>query len=337
MDTQTFLASLGLKPLPGDFGEDSPPAFYPALRKFVTDLGVNLKSPFGKTISFNEKRGLLYVKATESDLDTIGRVLQALPPELHIKARFLEVPKGTFAGLANVVHLPNQSNRLAGIFDNGNFQAALQNIERLKGIEELAEPEAVTMSGRQTQMRATQVINVVTNFVLKEMGTNAAIIPQTGQAETGPILDTFAHVLSDGYTISLTTIVSVTKFLGYSSPTNTKTAFTSSGEKVSLPSILPVFDTPQAHASLNLWDNQTLVMEVVDPSPSQDSIDSDVPMLGDLPPLIGNVVQNNGKTSSPKELLVFVTVTIIDPAGNRIHSDGDLPFAKTEIPPQPPQ
>jgi Flp pilus assembly secretin CpaC len=202
--------------------------------------------------------------------------------------------------------------------------------------EELAEPEAVTLSGRQTQMRATEVINVVTNFFLKEMGTNVAIMPQIGQAETGPFLDTIPYVLSDGYTINLTTVVSVTRFLGYSSPTNTKTAFTSSGEKVSLPSILPVFDTHQAHASLNLWDDQTLVMEAIDPSPFQGSIDSDVPMLDDLPP-IGDVVRNPGKTSPPKELLVFVTVTLVDPAGNRVHSEDELPFAETEIPPQPPQ
>lgn len=32
---------------------------------------------------------------------------------------------------------------------------------------------------------------------------------------------------------------------------------------------------------------------------------------------------------------VFVTVILIDPAGNRIPPEDEMPFAKTGIPPQP--
>ncbi len=35
------------------------------------------------------------------------------------------------------------------------------------------------------------------------------------------------------------------------------------------------------------------------------------------------------------EILVFVTATIVDPAGNRVHADDELPFAPDKIPPQP--
>jgi hypothetical protein len=31
-----------------------------------------------------------------------------------------------------------------------------------------------------------------------------------------------------------------------------------------------------------------------------------------------------------------VTATIVDPAGNRVHSDDELPFAQTAVPTQPP-
>ena len=46
--------------------------------------------------------------------------------------------------------------------------------------------------------------------------------------------------------------------------------------------------------------------------------------------------EENIPKKSDKELLVFVTATIVDPAGNRVHSDEDLPFAQTGIPTQPP-
>jgi len=34
-------------------------------------------------------------------------------------------------------------------------------------------------------------------------------------------------------------------------------------------------------------------------------------------------------------LMIFVTATLVDPAGNRVHSDDELPFAQAAIPTQP--
>jgi hypothetical protein len=33
--------------------------------------------------------------------------------------------------------------------------------------------------------------------------------------------------------------------------------------------------------------------------------------------------------------MIFVTATIVDPSGHRVHSDDELPFAQTGIPEQP--
>ncbi len=63
-------------------------------RLFFSSLGVNLLQPVGKSVFFNDRLGVLFVKATEDDLDTIERALQVLnqvPPQVHIKARFIEV------------------------------------------------------------------------------------------------------------------------------------------------------------------------------------------------------------------------------------------------------
>jgi hypothetical protein len=32
--------------------------------------------------------------------------------------------------------------------------------------------------------------------------------------------------------------------------------------------------------------------------------------------------------------MIFVTSTIVDPAGNRVHSDDELPFAQSSVPVQ---
>jgi type II secretory pathway component GspD/PulD (secretin) len=60
-----------------------------------------------------------------------------------------------------------------------------------------------------------------------------------------------------------------------------------------------------------------------------------VPILGDIP-LVGNLFQSNSKSVTKKNLMIFVTATIVDPAGNRVHSDDELPFAQSAIPNQPP-
>ena len=58
-------------------------------------------------------------------------------------------------------------------------------------------------------------------------------------------------------------------------------------------------------------------------------------MIGDLP-LLGRLFQSQSKSSLKQNLMIFVTATIVDPAGNRVHSDDELPFAQNSIPPQPP-
>jgi len=57
-------------------------------------------------------------------------------------------------------------------------------------------------------------------------------------------------------------------------------------------------------------------------------------VLGDLP-LFGRLFQSVYSYSDKENLMIFVTATIIDPAGNRVHTDDQMPFAKISIPSQP--
>ena len=50
---------------------------------------------------------------------------------------------------------------ITGILTNPNFQVVLHALEQRTGVENLGEPEITTISGRQTQMRATSVRTVV--------------------------------------------------------------------------------------------------------------------------------------------------------------------------------
>ncbi len=196
-----------------------------AARSFFTTLGVDMANPPGKSVFFNDRLGLLFVRATLSDLDIIERAIQTLnqvSPQVHIKSRFIEVlqtdenalgfqwylgnfingsvianggsspslnvpfsaanPLQTFPGNTTASQIPASANdqnltsglrnalgaptlaTVTGILTDPNFRAAIQALSQRQGTESLAEPEAVTISGRQTQMRATQIINVITGF-----------------------------------------------------------------------------------------------------------------------------------------------------------------------------
>ena len=180
------------------------------------------RSPKGKTVFYNDRLGLLFVRATLSDLDTIE--------QCHSSTQFTcaaNPHQGAIFGSAErnfgwvwatkIIGITNQPDQLVGILTSENAEVVLQNSGITTGVEELAEPEVTTSSGRQTEMRATQIITVITNFVFAENIGHLIQFdyPANYQVETGPILDTVATVLPDGYTIDLRTTASLTEFLGY--------------------------------------------------------------------------------------------------------------------------
>jgi tetratricopeptide (TPR) repeat protein len=191
-------------------------------KDFFNAIGINL-STAGRSVAFNDRLGLLYVNATPGELDKIERVIQTLnqvAPEVHIKARFIEIqqndnaalgfdwylgqigmgnvvanggsapsqnvpvsaanPLGAFPGNSTTTILPpaagdqvltsslqNTGPALAtitGIMTDPNFRVVLHALEQRNGVEQLAEPEVTTISGRQTQMKATDLQYIVVGY-----------------------------------------------------------------------------------------------------------------------------------------------------------------------------
>ena len=123
-----------------------------------------------------------------------------------------------------------------------------------------------------------------------------------------------------------------TEFNGYDTAPNIANV-TGGLNVVQLPVVLPDFTVRQVVTTVNIWDNQTVVIGGLISSRIQSTKDK-VPVLGDIP-LMGRLFQSESKNSIKKNLMIFVTATIVDPAGNRVHSDDELPFAQTAIPVQP--
>jgi Flp pilus assembly secretin CpaC len=302
-----------------------------SMKSVSSTMGVDWESPRGKKVFYKDRLGLLFVRATESDLELVERAIAALnqpPPQIRIKSLFWEVPEGTLDGLKELLVLTNsKGGMLAGVLNNRNANTTLLALQHRPGAELLAEREATITSGWQFEMRATHSITAGTNLTFpgswanqkKVLGTNA-ILTQTGKYEIGPILVVVPYLLADGLTINLSLIPSLPEFTGYRISTKSTATFDKAAHQTEVTEIRPGFRFRQSVADLNLWDGQTAVMGVFTNSLWMGGTEDTKP----------------GKFGK-MELLVFVTGTLVDSTDHRIHSDEELPFASDSIPPQPPQ
>jgi len=85
--------------------------------------------------------------------------------------------------------------------------------------------------------------------------------------------------------------------------------------------------------SVNVWDGQTVVLGGLI-SEDVTKLKDKLPILGDLP-FLGRFFRSESSSSSKRNLMIFVTPTIIDPAGNHMHSEDEMPFNPNTIPSQP--
>jgi type II secretory pathway component GspD/PulD (secretin) len=116
-------------------------------------------------------------------------------------------------------------------------------------------------------------------------------------------------------------IANMKEFLGYEKPAQVGSQSNElSNPRTNVPantaSPVPHFRNFSASTTVNVWDGQTVVLGGL----MQD----------------GDPGQKQSANSQKEDLLIFITATIIDPAGNRVHTEADMPFAKASIPPQPP-
>jgi general secretion pathway protein D len=246
-----------------------------------------------------------------------------------------------------------------GILTDPQFRVVLKALESRSGTDLLNEASVTTLSGRQTQIQVVELKTIVTGTDVGATGGNVGAANAAGIGGTtivnstptvnyptevqpfGPTLDVIPYVSADGYTIQMTLIPTVTEFLGYDLETAKQfvpQAQAVSGSGIGVPITaqlpLPMFRLRAVTTSGIVWEGQTVVLggllsETV--SKGKDKL----PMLGDLP-LVGRLFRSESSTSAKKNLMIFVTPTIIDPAGNRYHSEDEMPFAQSAIPLQKP-
>jgi general secretion pathway protein D len=146
------------------------------------------------------------------------------------------------------------------------------------------------------------------------------------------VLDVIPYVNADGFTIQMNIVPTLTEFLGYDTDV-AQTFQTVVGNQQLQPTPLPRFRVRQVVTTANVWDGLTVVLGGLIAENVTKSKDK-VPVLGDIP-FLGRLFRSERSTSEKRNLVVFVTPKLIDPAGNRIHTPDNLPYDPNVIPAQP--
>lgn len=272
-----------------------------AAAKFFDAIGINLTAPKG--LAFNDRKGTLTVRATDDDLEFIEQAINTLnipPPEVSVKVRFVEVNdddmfKPGFEWFLKMIAENGKAN-MVRVITEPTFKTMLKNIEQNVSGALLDEAQVTTLSGRQA------------TFEPGGAKTNGSPVVNTyNDDETNSpfTLDVVPYVETNGYTIQLTLISTGTEFLGNYTPTNVLAVGTNY-TPLSSPLPMPGTRVRQVVTSCIVWDGQTALLLLKPPY-----------------------------TPHKKNLVAFVTPTIIDGAGNPVRSPEDLPFARNAVPPQP--
>jgi len=280
-----------------------------AIVNFFHATGVDLPAP--KSVFFNDRQGTLTVHATADDLDLIEQAINTLiiaPPEVTIKVRFVEVDpgnKGMIALLGGILtNAPStftNSPTLCGILSQPRLKSILKALEKRDHANLLNEGEVTTLSGRQANFQVMDVKTIVTGLTTTTNNSTFKI----DTTPFGTTVDVVPYVCADGYTVQMTVIPSVTEFLGYED-SGKFLKIDKRFKDAHLP--LPESRIRKAVLSANVSDGQTLVLGNL----------SDELVVNELD---GKELRTPFTDTKNKQLFVFITATIIDAAGNRVHSD----------------
>ena len=217
----------------------------------------------------------------------------------------------------------------ATVLTNPDVTMVIQALSQHGGSDLLSAPKVTTRSGVNAQIQVVKEIIYPTEFdseiitIDQETETGAswqqlAAVSTPGSfetRETGVILNVTPTVGPDGYTIDLVMAPEVCELADW-------IQYGGAVGDYFFNQPMPVFTSRNVTTSLVVWDGQTVVMgglireELV-------TVKDKIPILGDIP-LLGWLFRSEGSYSQKKNLLIFVTARLVDPAGRPVHQEGDL-------------
>ena len=233
---------------------------------------------------------------------------------------------------------------LAGIFTNPQFQVVLRALNQSKGVDLVSAPKVTTKSGQRATIEIVREFRYPSEYDLPQVtqtagGLYSPATPTSATAfemrPTGITLEVEPTVGPDGYTIDLVLaprVVEFDGFINYGSPifANVTLLFAQpSGGIIGGTTIgtlgpsrvlvtenvinQPVFSTREITTQVSVYDGSTVVLGGLMREDVQ-KVEDKVPILGDIP-FAGRLFRTSSAQHVKRNLLIFVTASLLDPAG----------------------
>jgi general secretion pathway protein D len=237
---------------------------------------------------------------------------------------------------------------IAGVFTNPQFQVVIRALNQQKGVDLVSAPKVTTKSGIRATIQIVREFRYPSEFDLPQVTQTAGSIytPATPTTPTGfetkPVgitLEVEPTVGPDGYTIDLILSPRVVEFDGFINYGNAIfTVGTAFGVLPPVSATLlmtenvinqPVFSTREVTTEVTVYDGQTVMLGGLMREDIQKTEDK-VPILGDIP-LAGRLFRTTADQHIKRNLIMFVTASLLDPAGQPLIAVDD----ENEIVPVP--
>ena len=241
---------------------------------------------------------------------------------------------------------------LSGVFTDPQFQVVIRALNQKKGIDLLSAPKITTKSGQRAVIEIVREFRYPTQFTEPKVPdiqgrgsssstTTTIALPVVGPStpsnfetrNTGVTLEVEPVVGPDGITIDLNLVPQVVEFEGfinYGSPIKTvnpallgfspTTLLGTTTEAITLTDNVinqPIFSTRKVTTSVSVWDGQTVVLGGLMREDVQ-KVEDRTPFIGDLP-LVGRLFRTNVDQHIKRNLIIFVTARLVNPAGQPVN------------------
>jgi general secretion pathway protein D len=226
---------------------------------------------------------------------------------------------------------------ISSILTNPELTFVLHALEQKGHADVLSAPKVTTRSGVEASIRVVTEFIYPTTFDVQSgsdagnnnNNTGAAVvqqntfvsIPQDFETrEVGVILTVMPEVSPNGGTINLTMTPQVVTEPTWQQYGSVIRHADGTEDVLNMPQ--PFFHTRTLTTQISIYDGATVVMGGLITETLQ-TVDDKIPLLGDIP-LLGHLFSTTSQKSEKKNLLIFVTASLVDPGGKRIKKSDDL-------------
>jgi len=240
-----------------------------------------------------------------------------------------------FGGTAGWSGAAGSYNGMIGTIGSYDLSIFLKAIEQSSGSDLMSAPSLTVLDGKTAIIKIAQLLrypqsygdtqsNVGSQGGNQNGGGSAGVTITAGTPqdftvqEVGVTLEVTPTVGADD-SIALNLKPKVTEFEGFVEYGGTSVAISGS-TTVTIPSgfFQPIFTTREVSTDVTVFDGATVVIGGLTREEVK-TVNDKVPVLGDIP-LIGAAFRSSGKSTTKKNLTVFVTANLVSPGGATLRS-----------------